>query len=164
MRDVPCEDIFTLSASAAASESYEWIQVEMDVHIPYCTYQVKSHSSPWFLTICATAIVHRIFFCLHQQNKFSESKVKFRQACNRCKRVLEAAKLAYANKTKESITSQKIGFWSSASDKTKLLAKNVSKNFNLYDLGISLPAFPSRTNLKLHNISTTPKIYIYIDI
>ena len=24
--------------------------------------------------------------------------------------------------------------------------------------GISLPAFPSRTNLKLHNISVTPKI------
>ena len=44
----------------------------------------------------------------------SESKVKFRQASNCCKRVLEAAKLTYANKTKESITSQKLGscdFW-----------------------------------------------------
>ena len=39
----------------------------------------------------------------------SESKVKFRQASNCCKRFLEAAKLAYANKTKESITSQKLG-------------------------------------------------------
>ena len=37
------------------------------------------------------------------------SKVRFGQASNRCKRVLEAAKLAYANKTKESITSQKLG-------------------------------------------------------
>ena len=44
---------------------------------------------------------------------------------------------------------------SSASDKTKLLAKNFSKNSNLDDLGISLPVFPSRTNLKLHNISLT---------
>ena len=38
----------------------------------------------------------------------SESKVKFRQASYHCKRVLEAAKLTYANKTKESITSQKL--------------------------------------------------------
>ena len=40
-----------------------------------------------------------------------------------------------------------------ASDKAKLFAKNFSKNSNLDDSGISLPVFPSRTNLKLHNIS-----------
>ena len=107
--------------------------------------------------------------------------MKFRQASNRCKRVLEAAKPAYANKTKESITSQKLrshGFWripggvlnkgksnmpplfsgpevmlSSVSDKAKLFAKNS----NLDDSGISLHVFPSRTNLKLH-ISITPKM------
>ena len=45
---------------------------------------------------------------MHEQNK-SESKVKFRQASNCCKRVLEAAKLAYATKTKEYIISQKLG-------------------------------------------------------
>ena len=45
-----------------------------------------------------------------------------------------------------------------ASDKAKLFAKNFSKNSNLDDLGISLPVFPSRTNLKLHNISVTPKM------
>ena len=77
--------------------------------------------------------------------------MNFRQASNCCKRVLEAAKLAYANKTKESITSQKLGsrdFWRiansvlnksksaipplfngpevrfSASDKAKFFAKN----------------------------------------
>ena len=81
-------------------------------------------------------------FCLYQREKSSDSKVKFRRASNRCKRVLEDAKLAYAN-----ITPQKLGshdFWriansvfnkgksaipplfndpkvlSSASDKTKL--------------------------------------------
>ena len=42
---------------------------------------------------------------------------------------------------------------SSASDKAKLLAKNFFKNSNLDDSGISLPVFPSRTNLKLQNIS-----------
>ena len=47
---------------------------------------------------------------------------------------------------------------SSASDKTKLLAENFSKNSNLDDSGISLHVFPSRTNLKLHNISVTPKM------
>ena len=47
---------------------------------------------------------------------------------------------------------------SSASDKAKSFAKKFSKNSNLNDSGITLPAFPSRTNLKLHNISVTPKM------
>ena len=47
---------------------------------------------------------------------------------------------------------------SSASDKAKLFAENFSLNSNLDDSGISLPVFPSRTNLKLHNISITPKM------
>ena len=138
-----------------------------------------------FSSLCCCIVHRNHFFHLYQKDKSSESKVKFRQARNRCKRVLEAAKLAYANKTKESITSQKLGsrdFWqiansvlnkgistipplfngpevlSSTSDKAKLFAKNFSKNSNLDDSGISLPVFPSRTNLKLHNISITPKM------
>ena len=122
---------------------------------------------------------------MYQRENSSDSKVKFRQASNRCKRVLEAAKLAYTNKTKDSITSQKLGsrdFWriansvlnkgksaipplfngpevlSSASDKAKLFAENFSLNSNLDDSGDSLPVFPSRSNLKLHNISVTPKM------
>ena len=186
LRDVPWEDIFKLGASAAASAFCEWIQVGIDVYIPHRKYQIKSHSSPWFSAACAAAIIHRNhFFRLYQREKSSDSKVKFRQASNRCKRVLEAAKLAYANKTKESITSQKLGsrdFWqiansvlnkgksaipplfngpellSSASDKAKLFAENSSLNSNLDDSGVSLPVFPSRTNLKLHNISITPKM------
>ena len=47
---------------------------------------------------------------------------------------------------------------SSTSDKAKLFAQNFSKNSNLDDLGISLPAFPFRTNLRLHNISITRKM------
>ena len=119
---------------------------------------------------------------MYQTDKPSESKLKLRQASNRCKRVLEAAKLAYANETKESITSQKLGnrdFWrssnsalnkgksaipppfnglevlSSASDQAKFFAENFFKNSNLDDSCIFLPVFPSRTNLKLHNISVT---------
>ena len=122
---------------------------------------------------------------MYQREKSSDSKVKFRQASNRCKRVLEAAKLTYANKTKEAITSQKLGshdFWriansvlnkgksavpplfngpevlSSASDKANLFAENFYLNSDLDYSGVSLPVFPSRTNLKLHNISVTPKM------
>ena len=185
LRDVPW-DIFKLSASAAASEFCEWVKVGIDVYIPQSKYQVKPHTSPWSSAACTVAIVHRNhFFRLYQQNKSSESKVKLTQSSNRCKRVLEAAKLAYTTKTKESITSQKLGsrdFWriansflnkgksaiptlfngpevlSSASDKAKLFAKNFSKNSNVDDSGISLPVFPLRTNLKLHNISITPKM------
>ena len=46
---------------------------------------------------------------MYQDYKSSESKVKFRQASNRSKRVLEAPKLAYTNKAKESIICQKLG-------------------------------------------------------
>ena len=83
----------------------------------------------------------------------------------------------------DSITSQKLGscdFWRIANStlnkgksaipplfigpellpfvSDKVLAKSFSKNFNLDDLGISLPVFPSRTNLKLHNVSITLKM------
>ena len=101
LRDVPWEDIFKLGASVAASEFCEWVQAGIDVYIPHRKYQVKSHSSPWFSAACAAAIVYKNhFFRLYQREKSSDSKVKFRQASNRCKRVLEAAKLAYANETR----------------------------------------------------------------
>ena len=41
LRDVPWEDIFKFSASAAASEFCEWVQVGNDVYIPHRKYQVK---------------------------------------------------------------------------------------------------------------------------
>ena len=144
---------------------------------------MKPHSSPWFSAACAALIVHRNhFFRLYQQNKSSKSRVRFRRASNHCKRVLEAAKIACSTKTKESITSQKLDsldLWriansvlnkgksaipplfngpevlSSASNKAKWFAKNFSKNSNLDDL---FTCFPCRTNLKLHNISITPKM------
>ena len=46
----------------------------------------------------------------------------------------------------------------SAADKAKLFVKNVSGNSDLDGSGISLPVFPSRTNLKQHDISVTPKL------
>ena len=47
---------------------------------------------------------------------------------------------------------------SPASDKAKLFAENFSEYSNLDDSAISLPVFPTRNNLKLHNISATLKI------
>ena len=47
---------------------------------------------------------------------------------------------------------------SSSSDKAKLFAENFSKTSNLDDSCISLPVFPSRTNLKLHNSFVTLKM------
>ena len=100
LRDVPWEDIFKLSASIAASQFCEWFQVGIDVYIPHTEYKIKPQPSPLSVT-SAAAIVHRNhFFCLYQKNKSSDSKVKFRQASKCCKRVPEAAKLVFANKTK----------------------------------------------------------------
>ena len=111
--------------------------------------------------------------------------MNLRHASNCCKRVLEAVRLAYANKTRESITSQKLSLrescrfansdlskgksvipplfngperLSSASDGAKLFDGNVSKNSNLEHSRVSLSAFPSETNLKLLNIPVTPKL------
>ena len=111
---------------------------------------------------------------MYKQNKSSESKGKFRQASNCSKRFLEAAKLAYAKKTKESINSQKLAsqdFWriaNSVLNKSKSampplfngleVLSSASKNSILDDSCISLPVFLSRTSLKVHKISVTPKM------
>ena len=90
-----------LGASSAGGEFCEWVQVETDAHTTHCKYQIKPDSSQWFSAACAAAVTHRNhFFRLYQQITPSESKVKFRQATvNRCRSALEAAKLAYTNKT-----------------------------------------------------------------
>ena len=88
LRDVPWDDIFKLGASAAAVEFCESVQVGIDVYIPLRICQAKPHPSPWFSAICAAAIVHgNNFFRLYQSDKSSDSKVRFRQAINLCKRV-----------------------------------------------------------------------------
>ena len=66
-RDVPLEDIFKLSLSAAASEFCECVHVGIDVYIPHRRYQVKPHSSPWFSAACAAAII-TFFICTNKIN------------------------------------------------------------------------------------------------
>ena len=50
--------------------------------------------------------------------------------------------------------------FSSASDKTKLLAKNFSKNSNFDDSDISLPVFPFRTNLFFFYLGFLSRIFM----
>ena len=101
LREVPWKYIFKVSVSAAASKFWKWLQVRIDVYIPHRKYHVKSHTSPWFSAACTAAIVHRNhIFHLYKQNKYSESKVKFRQSSSCYKMVLQAVKLAYVNKTR----------------------------------------------------------------
>ena len=40
LRDVPWQDIFNLSGSAASREFCDWFQVGIDVYIPHRKYQV----------------------------------------------------------------------------------------------------------------------------
>ena len=97
---------------------------------------------------------------MYQGEKSSDSKMELRQASDRRKRVLEAAKLSYANKTKESIASQKLGsransvlnkgksaipplfsgpgVLSSASGGAKLFAEGFSMSSNLDDSRLEL--------------------------
>ena len=110
-----------------------------------------------------------LFFCLYQQIKSSESKLKSRQASNCCKKkVLEAAKFVYANKTKSLSLSRKVTLnkgkftippphqlFYYVYDKAELFVANFFNDSNLDEWQISLPAFLSRTNLKLCNISVT---------
>ena len=166
LRDVPWEDIFKIGASTAASEFCARVQVRINVHIPDRNYQVKDHSSPCFSAACAAVIVHRNhFFYFYKKDKSSDSKVKFRQTINRCKRVFKAAKLEYANKTKEPITSQKLGSYDfcrtansvlkkgksaipplfkgsevspSVSDKAKLFPENFSKDYMMTQVSLYL--------------------------
>ena len=78
MRDVRWEDIFKPSASVAASEFFEWVQVGIDLYIPHRKYKVKPHSPPCFSAAYAAAIVIQIAFFVCT-NRINLLNVKFRQ-------------------------------------------------------------------------------------
>ena len=186
LRDVPWEDIFCRGASFAASEFAEWVQVAVDEYIPNRKFQVTPHSSPWFTPACAAAIVHRNhFFRLYHRDRNDATKTLYRQASNRCKRIIESAKLHYFEKTRDAIASQKLGsrdFWrivnsvlnrkksvipplfngpevlTSALSKAEQFAKLFSENSNLDDSGAELPSFPSRTERVVDSIDVTPEL------
>ena len=72
----------------------DWFQVGINVYIPHRKYQVKPHSSLWFSAACVASIVHRNHcFRLYQLDTSSDSKVKLRQASNRCQGFLKLPNL-----------------------------------------------------------------------
>ena len=136
LRDVLWKDIFKFSASAAASEFYEWVQVINDYRLVLV--------EKGFLKL-------QIFHILIKQT--SPSLIRnwlwglwqiANSVLNKCK----SAILPLFNCPE---------VLSSSSDKVKLFATNYSKNSNLEDLRISLPTFSSTTNLRLQ-ISVTSKM------
>ena len=60
-----------------------------------------THLHNYQLLVLLPYLIEITFFYLYQQNQSFETEVKFRQASNCCKRGLEAAKLANANKAKK---------------------------------------------------------------
>ena len=90
--------------------------IEFSLELVYVSLIISIRSSlthlhGFQLLVWLPYLIGITFFCLYQQNKSSESKVKFRQASNHCKGVLQASKMEYANETKEKFTSQKLGSW-----------------------------------------------------
>ena len=147
LRDVPWNDILKSSASTA-SKFCVWVQVETDACIPHRKYQVKPHSSPWFLAVCATTIFDRNhFFLLVPTEKSPESKVKFRLASHCYEDVLGVAKLEHATKTKESITSQKFGSWNFRRFANSVLNKGKSAIVPLFNGPVMLSSASDEAKL-----------------
>ena len=120
------------------------------MYMPHHNCHSKTHSSPWFSTAFAAAIVYRSYsslFRLHWQNNSSQSKVKFRQASNcwSCQTSICSSPSLPRNLARGTFGELLIWFskkgnsvilplfsdlevLSSASDKSKLFVKNHSKN------------------------------------
>ena len=184
LSSAPWPDIFSLSADQCASEIMSWIQSGIDAFVPHRCYQSKPHSSPWFSPLCATAIAHRNhFFHQFQRDSSEANRVLFRDARNRCKRVLSEAKAQYSATIKARISAQKLGsreFWrifnsifskkkstipplfdgfqviTSSKDKAELLARTFAKNCTLDDTGQPLPHVPPRCADDISTLHITP--------
>ena len=156
---VPWDYIFKLSASAAASEFCEWLQVGINVYIPHWKCQVKPHSSPWFSAAHAATIVHRnhFFVCTKRINLLN-----LRQSSNRLVIVAKGFLKQKSPSLSRNVAFRTFGelpivlsrkvnlpyppindseVLPSASDKAKLFAENFSKNSNLDD-SVFLYLFP----------------------
>ena len=68
--DVPWEDIFKFSASAMASEFFDWVQVGIGVYFPHRKYHpslIQLHGFQLLLRL--PYFIEITFFLLYQQNK-----------------------------------------------------------------------------------------------
>ena len=186
LRDVPWSDIFSHDTTFAAKELSEWVKIGIDCYIPHRKFQLKPHSSPWFTPSCAAAIAHRNhYFHRYHRDVTPDNKKLFYDARNHCKRVITEAKSSYAEATRHSIASQRIGsrdFWricnsvlnrgkstipllfngpevlTTSTDKANLFARNFSYNSTLDDSYQLLPDFPSRTEHRLTSRKITARM------
>ena len=185
LRDGPWNVFFSLPAEDCASKVVSWISAGRDAFIPSRRFQVKPHSSPWFSPACAAAISHRNhYFHQYRRDNSFDNKRLFTAARNRCRKVLNNAKLRYAELTKSRISSQKLGsrdFWkifnnvfnkgkstipplfhgsdvlTSSKDKAELFATKFSTNTTLNSSFHDLPEFPLRSEHLLRDLQITPK-------
>ena len=101
-------------------------------------------------------------FVFTNRLNFLNLKSTFRQANTCCKAFLKIPNLLMLMKHKSSllprIANYVLNKGKSAVSPLYDDPKNFSHKSNLDDSGISLTAFPSGTNLKMNNISVTPKL------
>ena len=185
LREVPWEDVFKISACAAASEFVNGFRLElMYISLIISIRSGLTHLHGFQLLVMLPLFIEiTFFFCTNRINPLN-----LKQSSDRLV-IIAKGFLNLPNQhmpiKQEFITSQKLAFWNfyqiaysvlkkgksatpplfngpeavfSAFDQAKLFAKNFSKNSNLDDSVMPLLVFPSRTNLTLHNISVTPKM------
>ena len=135
--DVPWKHICKLGTSTAASKLFEYARAGFDVYILHHEYQVKHYTSPWF-----SATDQRVYHFLK----------------DRISQTFGVLLIIFSAKVNQLY----LLFWTvmryCVLDLTKLFADILSKNSNLDDLFISLPTFPSITNLKAHNIRVISRL------
>ena len=111
------------------------IQISIEAHVPYKTYQVRSVSQLWFTPECSAAIAHRNhYFHGYQRSKTTSNLGLFRQARASCKRVPLASKANYASHICHLVSSQRLG--------TKDFSKSItafSTSRNPLQLFLSMP-------------------------
>ena len=116
------------------------------MYIFHCKYQVKLDSSPFLQLLVLLPNLHMLTTVHH----FPETWLS--GLLGNCFSVLDKCKSTIP------LLFNCPEVLSSATDKVKLFDKNFFNNSNFENSGIPLPDFPSRTNLKLHNIYVIPKM------
>ena len=146
LRDVPWQDVFKLSASAAATDfligfRLELMYISLIVNIRSCLFYIHGFH---LIVLLSYLIEATSFICTNRVNflhqKWSSGRlviIVFRKCKSAIPHLFNCLEM-----------------FCSTSDKVKFFTENVSKNSTFDDTVISLTAFPSRTNLKL-NISVT---------
>ena len=148
--------IFKLGASAAASEFYGWVQVGIDVYILHFTYEAKPNSSSWFSAASSDrlVIIAKGFLKLPNLHKLVNQKSPF---FLRNLAVRTFSKLLIVFSTKVNLL-----YLLNSKDSRCCLLHLIKQNYLLKTflrtlILITLVSLYLETNLKLQNISITPK-------